>query len=217
MFYRDEYPGLGHDYIPGEYVYGDDFYTPDEYIGERWWYIDGIPNYMISDCGRVWSIGSQQFLKVKPLDGHGHLGVCMCVNGRRVYRYIHQLMARAFIPNPNNLPIVRHLDDDPHYNYLDNLAWGTQKDNYNDCLSNGRVHYVTPEEREIGLEKMRIPVLATNLKTGEKICYQSQSDAARDLGLQQANVWKVLNGVRNHTCGYHFKYLDKEAYQNGNY
>ena len=153
----------------------------------------------------------QKFLKVKPLDKYGHLGVCMCVNGKRVYRYIHQLMARAFIPNRGGLPVVRHLDDNPRYNYLDNFAWGTQKDNYEDCLRNGHVHYVTTKEREIGLEKIRIPVLATNLKTGVQTRYPSQTEAARELGLQQANVWKVLNGHRKHTCGYYFEYLDEEA------
>lgn len=210
MFYKDEYPGLGYDYISGEYVYGDDLYVPDDYMDERWWYIDGVPGYMISDCGRVWSSKSQKFLKVKPLDKHGHLGVSMSINGKHVYRYIHQLMARAFIPNPNRMPVVRHLDDNPKNNYLDNFAWGTQKDNYEDCRRNGHVHYVTPEEREIGLEKMRIPVLATDLKTGRQTRYASQTEAARDLGLQQANVWKVLNGHRKHTCGYHFEYLNKE-------
>lgn len=214
MFYRDEYDETGYDYVPGEFVYGDDCYISEEYIDERWWYIDGIPGYMISDYGRVWSESTQRFLKVKPLDNHGHLGVCMCVNGRRVYKYIHQLMARAFIPNPYGLPVVRHLDDDPRNNYLDNLCWGTQKDNYEDCRRNGHVHYVTPEEREIGISKMRTPIVATNIKTGERIWFRGQGEAAKMLGLQQSNIWKVMNGERRQTGGYNFEYADKGVYSN---
>lgn len=210
MFYRDEYDEMGYDYIPGEFVYGDDVYVSDEYMDERWWYINGAPGYMISDCCRVWSERTQRFLKPKPMDKHGHLGVCLQVNGRPTYRYLHRLMAEAFIPNQYNQPIVRHLDDNPHNNYLDNLRWGTQKDNHEDSRRNGHARYPTPEDREIGLEKLRIPVLATNLRTGEQIRFKGQSEAARILGLEQDNVWKVLNGQRKHTCGYYFEYLRKD-------
>lgn len=213
MFYRDEYDEMGYDYVPGEYVYGDNCYVPDKYMEERWWYIKDAPGYMISDHCRVWSDVSQQFIKPKPMDNHGHLGVCLSVNGKPIYRYLHRLMAEAFLPNPYGLPIVRHLDDDPRNNYLDNLRWGTQKDNHDDCCRNGHARYPTPEDREIGLEKLRIPILATNLNTGEQIRFRGQTEAARFLGIQQANIWKVLNGERRHAGGYHFEYLEK----GGNY
>lgn len=209
MFYRDKYKGTGHTYISGIYVYGDERYTYDEYMDERWWYIDGAPGYMISDCGRVWSEKTQQFIKPKPMDKHGHLGVCLRVNGKARYTYLHRLMAKAFLPNTHNYPVVRHIDDDPSYNYLDNLAWGTQKDNFNDCLNNGHVHFVTPEEREIGLSKMRTPILATNIRTGESMTFKGQGDASRFLGVPQANIWKVLNGQRAHAGGYRFEYIKR--------
>tara|TARA_R100001086_G_scaffold183924_1_gene102677 strand:+ start:15 stop:644 length:630 start_codon:yes stop_codon:yes gene_type:complete len=42
---------------------------------------------------------------------------------------LHGLVARAWIPNPDNKPLVLHINDDPT-NYLpENLIWGTQKDN----------------------------------------------------------------------------------------
>lgn len=211
MFYRDEFDEMGYDYIPGEYVYGDDCYVSDDHMDERWWYIIGAPGYMISDNCRVWSEVSQKFIKPKPMDKHGHLGVCLSVNGKPTYRYLHRLMAEAFIPNPYNQPIVRHLNDDPSYNYLDNLAWGTQKHNHEDCVRNGHAYYPTPEDRELGLEKLRTPILATNLNTGEQTKFRGQGEAARFLGLQQANIWKVLNGQRRHTCGYHFEYLEKDG------
>lgn len=42
---------------------------------------------------------------------------------------IHRLVAEAYIPNPNNLPIVMHLDDNPLNNIVSNLKWGTYKEN----------------------------------------------------------------------------------------
>lgn len=68
-----------HDYFDAPFIYGDERYIQDEYIDERWWYIDEIPGYMISDYGRVWSIKTQSFLKVKSMDAH----VWKVLNGQR--------------------------------------------------------------------------------------------------------------------------------------
>lgn len=200
-----------YDYIPGEYVYGDDVYVPDEYMDEKWWYTP-IPGYMISNYGRVWSESSQMFLKPKPMDRKGHMGVCLSYKGKQYYFYIHRLMAEAFIPNPNRHPIVRHINDIPDDNELDNLAWGTQRDNIMDALRNGRTYTADPEVRDRALDKLRIPIIATNLSTGERILFKGQGVAARELGLQQANVWKVLNRQRTHTKGWFFEYANEGDY-----
>jgi len=43
--------------------------------------------------------------------------------------FIHRLMAEAFIPNPNNLPFVNHIDFDRGNNSLENLEWVNRIDN----------------------------------------------------------------------------------------
>lgn len=204
-----------HDYdwdndgFPGQFVYGDDIYIDDYYMEEVWKPIRGFEGeYWISDTGRVWSSHTERFLKLKPLDNHGHLGVCLHSNGRAHYRYIHRLVAEAFIPNPNNYPIVRHKDDIPMYNTVDDLLWGTQRDNIRDAMRNGKTHYITKEEREIGLVKMQKPVIAVDIETGEKLYFKSQTEAGRKLGIHQANIWKVLSGERRQTSGYTFKYYN---------
>lgn len=207
LFFEDDLDDM-YDYLPGEYVYGEDMYVPDEYMDEKWWYT-GVPGYMISNYGRVWSEKSQCFMKPKPMDKHGHMGVCLTHKGKPCYFYIHRLMAMAFIPNPDKHPIVRHLDDIPNNNELENLAWGTQKDNWKDCVNNGHYTPFTDEARRHSIEKSRTPVMATNVKTGEQHLFDSQRDAADTLGLQQANIWKVLNGQRAHTEGWYFEYIKR--------
>ena len=62
--------------------------------------------------------------------------------GKYVYGYLHRLVAMAYIPNPNNYPIVRHLNDNPLDNRLANLARGTQKDNVKDSIKNNSFHFL---------------------------------------------------------------------------
>ena len=196
---------------PGEFLFGDDIYLDDYYMDERWKPIPRFENnYWISNKTRVWSIKTRSFLKVKPMDKHGHLGVCLCKDGERYYRYIHRLMAEAFIPNPHRYPVVRHLDDNPDYNTIENLRWGTQRDNAYDAIRNGRAYLITDEDREKGCQLKRTPIMAVNLRTGEEIIFNGQGTAARILDIPQANIWKVLNGLRPRAQGYVFRYLDKE-------
>ena len=51
---------------------------------------------------------------------------------------VHRLVAQAFLPNPNNYPLVMHLDNNPANNILSNLKWGNQSQNILQCVADGR-------------------------------------------------------------------------------
>lgn len=70
----------------------------------------------------------------------GHLSIDLKDEGKRGTYLVHRLVAAAFIPNPHNHPLVRHLNDDPGDNRLENLAWGAKTDNSFDMVRNG-LHY----------------------------------------------------------------------------
>ena len=59
-------------------------------------------------------------------------------DGNRKRFKLHRLVAKHFIPNPNNLPNVCHKDNNPLNNSVDNLYWGTQKDNITQMVSDNR-------------------------------------------------------------------------------
>lgn len=206
---REEMEGVYGKYgFYGEFIYPEAYPNADEdYLDEQWWYVNDSDNYMVSTHGRVWSIKSQKMLKPKRLDKHGHIGCCLCngTKGTEKYRYIHRLMAEAFLPKPDGCDVVRHLNDDPTYNFIDNLAWGTQKDNMHDCMRNDGFYYFTDEDRRKAHLKQMTPVVATNCKTGEELYFESLSKAASDLGIHQANIWKVVNGERRTAGGYMFR------------
>lgn len=78
-----------------------------------------------------------RILKIqKGSKGHYHVGLHF--KGSSKVAFIHRLVAEAFIPNPEGLPLVRHLDDVKENNHVRNLAWGTHEDNAQDAIRNGR-------------------------------------------------------------------------------
>jgi hypothetical protein len=118
---------------------------------ERWRLVPGYPSYRVSDLGRVQSrrgrngmlMPDGQWYMMKPMiDGHGYEQVRL-IRGRRgkgdVKRFgVHQLVLLAFVgPCPAG-QVVRHvLTNDPRDNQLENLAYGTTKENHADKWRHG--------------------------------------------------------------------------------
>ena len=57
----------------------------------------------------------------------------------RVMRLVHRIVAESFIPNPNSLPVVNHLDSNRQNNYYSNLEWCTQRHNLAHATALGRM------------------------------------------------------------------------------
>ena len=78
---------------------------------------------------------------IKPLKHTaGYLRVCFCINNIKSYHYIHRLVAGKFIPNPNNLPQVNHIDGNKHNNDVSNLEWVTAKENMVHAVDTGLIN-----------------------------------------------------------------------------
>ena len=84
--------------------------------------------YAVTSCGKVWSYKRQKFLKPAS-DKKGYFKVVLYKNGKCKNYKIHRLVAEAYIPNPDNLPQVDHIDNDKTHNYINNLQWITNRNN----------------------------------------------------------------------------------------
>jgi len=83
--------------------------------------IQGFPDYLIYEDGRVFSKKRRKFMKAND-NGRGYLQISF--NTDKIHtRKIHRLVALHYIPNPHNYPQVDHIDRNRTNNDVSNLRW----------------------------------------------------------------------------------------------
>lgn len=110
-------------------------------VKREWKPVEGFENYEVSNFGEVWSWLTKKQLRPGPTTA-GYLTVNLRRGaGRSRTRYVHDLVARAFIPNPKNKRTVNHQKLPLANNKVTNLEWMTHGENHKHayaCL--GRKH-----------------------------------------------------------------------------
>ena len=96
----------------------------------------GYPHYAATVDGRIYSLYSHKFLSDNKKLGE-YKTVTLCEDGIRREKTVHRLIAEAFIPNPDKLPVVNHIDGNKHNNKVSNLEWCTHKDNVKHAMEIG--------------------------------------------------------------------------------
>lgn len=121
--------------------------------GEEWRDIVGFEgSYIVSSYGRIISLSSpitagklHYTRKPKLLnlthDTNGYISVGLSIGKNKSKRMkVHRIVAQAFLPNPKNLPIINHKDENKTNNRVDNLEW---------CTTAYNVNYGTGQQRRI--------------------------------------------------------------------
>lgn len=110
--------------------------------------INSFPGYFISKEGVLytrWKRGAilgDDYREMKLYtrsNGYKQAVLKIRTQGKLRRVYIHRLVAEVYIPNPNNLPCVCHKDNIRSHNDVNNLYWGTYKDNTQQALKDGRL------------------------------------------------------------------------------
>lgn len=158
---------------------------------EIWRDIDGFDGYQVSNLGNVRSLnyngtGNMQLLKPS-LSGpnRGYKSISMQVADKVIRRNVHRLVARAFIPNPNDLPEINHIDEDGTNNKVNNLEW---------CDRIYNLNYGNRTQKFS--DSKSIPILQLNLDGTLVEEWKSQTEAARVLGLDLGSLSHCLHGYR---------------------
>lgn len=186
----------------------------DDYIEEIWKPIHGYDNiYEVSNIGRVRRIANidknNVIIKLrkerilKPLlRKDGYLSVSLSAHGKVEKKLLHRLVAEAFLPNPDNLPIINHKDEIRTNDNVDNLEWCTYS--YNTTYGNARVKWLS---KVINGTKSK-PVYQFD-KDGILIKeYPSAHEAARQLNITVSGIISCCLGYNkyNKCGGYLWKY-----------
>lgn len=95
-----------------------------EELIEEWREYNG---YKISNYGKI--IGKKGKLLSTKIAKDGYVPTGIIDYGGKKIHGLHRVIATIFIPNPNNLPEVNHIDGVKHNNRVDNLEWVTKSEN----------------------------------------------------------------------------------------
>jgi uncharacterized HNH endonuclease L245 len=105
---------------------------------EEWKVIKDNPKYSISSIGRI-KFNATGYILKPHYDKDGYIDAALSVSKyKAIYRRAHRLVAEAFIPNPNNYPVVNHINCVKDDNRVENLEWCTVKYNTIYSLEDGK-------------------------------------------------------------------------------
>lgn len=124
--------------------------------------------------------------------GKGYAYVMLYLNSKHYKRFVHRLVAQAFIENPNHKKEVNHIDGNPRNNYYGNLEWVSRRENVAHALSEGLID-------------CRRKVRAIS-PSGTVLKFDSIKSASEYFGCNRTSISRALNGKAN-TCHKHiFEY-----------
>jgi hypothetical protein len=179
---RNSSGGFGWRFIPKVVPKESDFH-------KDWKIIEGHPTYKISPCGKVYSIVMKKVLNPKP-EPRGYIHVKL----NRKHHSVHCLVAKHYIPNPDNLSEVNHLDGNKTNNVATNLEWASHAQNIQHAV-------------DTGLWVHKRKKIVAYLFDAVIDVYDSAKDAARDMGVIKESIYAAVAGRVIYCKGLQFGYL----------
>ena len=182
---------------------------------EIWKPIAGTRGFIeVSNEGRVRSLlrGEPRALKTQA-DNKGYHRIRVTIEREKFGYKVHREVAKAFIPNPDNLPQVNHKDGNKSNNAVDNLEWISNRDNANHAIENGLWESVIEGSRRENESRKR-PVIGYFTTENSSHAKWFDSIRAAEKFVGSTHVVDVLKGRRSHVKGWTFRYEEVSQSEN---
>ena len=142
--------------------------------------------YRISNHGRV--VGKRGFIKQR-LDNDGYPTITVGNINRRTSMKIHRLVATTFIPNPQKLPEVNHIDCNRQNSRADNLEWVTHQDNISHSVMMGNYNGKQLGEKNVRSRLTEDDVVDIRLMFDNGLMTQQELAKAYNVG------WSTIHNI----------------------
>lgn len=169
--------------------------------------------YKVSNYGRVQSVMRNEVCGkisrkrreriLKPSLRKRYYFVSLSKYGKKFNGVIHRLVAAAFIPNPDNLPEIDHIDGNRANNYADNLRWVAAKQNSNN--KNAPNTYKGKKINKGGKSVLQYDLDGNFIKE-----WVSTMEIQRKLNYHRGNISNCCNGIVKTAYNYIWRYKNDE-------
>jgi len=161
----------------------------------EWRDVPGHPGYRVSSCGEVVSLKRGNRVLRPSVDGGGYRQASLWNDGVGSTVKVHRLVLSAFVgPRPSGC-VTRHLNGDKTDNRIENLRWGTQKENVEDTRRHGTLRF--------GERHMRAKMTEEDVLTAKALNAGGMSMMAlsRKYGVHYATMECAIKGrTWKHLC-----------------
>ena len=171
---------------------------------EEWKTIDGFDGmYLISNYGRIKSLKGKEERILKTAMSRGYKQVNLYYNSKHHKYKVHRLVAMYFIPNPNNYPVVNHIDECKTNNHVSNLEWCTVE--YNNNYGN-RLNKVRKTMKGKTPSNKKKDIIQLTLDGKYIKIWDSIREIQRELNYNNSCISQCCNGKLKSSYGYKWQY-----------
>lgn len=161
--------------------------------------------YEINESGVLRNVKSKKVVRgYKENTGYQRVRIENKCLGMVIWTSIHQLVAEAFIPNPNGLPMVNHIDLNKQNNHVSNLEWVDHSGNMKHAYANG----VNRKPLRDHSEQTRKPVtngLAEFESISSAARWLAENKRAKNFASAVAGISSVIRKKRRTFGGYEWR------------
>lgn len=164
--------------------------------------IIGFERYLVNSVGQIYDTKKQKNI-CQWIDNVGYYQCNLYDNdGKKYYKRVHRIVAEAFIPNPDNLKQVNHIDGNKRNNNITNLEWTTNSKNTQHGYDNNLYKYKS-RSHQINVYNKNGAYLST---------YKSIRSLCKDLLLNRKTVTSILKHEKlTNNYDYLFEYVEESA------